>query len=69
MQTETIAALTSRVGAIQSDVTAMRRDVDTQQLAATDRQYLSRCFDLLDMELTALRDFIAGLSNVSRTEV
>jgi hypothetical protein len=63
MEKETINALTSRLGTLQSDVSAMRRTIDAEQLAITDRQYLSRCFDLLDMELTAVRDFIAALAN------
>lgn len=61
MQSETISTLTTRVGTLQADVGEFRRTIDLEELTVSDRQYLSRCFDLLDMELSALRDFLTGL--------
>lgn len=61
MQSDTISTLTTRVGTLQADISDLRRAVDLEELTVSDRQYLSRCFDLLDMELSALRDFLTGL--------
>jgi hypothetical protein len=38
-----------------------RRALDDERLAVSDRQYLSRCCDLLEMELSALREYLDGL--------
>ena len=63
MVPETIGALVSRVREIESDVTSLRRCIEGEDLATSDRQYLSRCFDLLDMELVALRQYVNGLQS------
>ena len=63
MDTETIGAVIARVRAIESDIGALRRTIDTGALAASDHQYLSRCFDLLTMELDALRQYLQGLAS------
>lgn len=65
MQAETIGAVITRVQAIESDVTQVRRMVDGQALAVSDRQYLERCFDLLDMEVRALLQYLGGLHEPS----
>ncbi|HEX6639819.1 MAG TPA: hypothetical protein VF215_01835 [Thermoanaerobaculia bacterium] len=51
-----------RVQVIASDVVALRRTIDGAELSVSDHQYLSRCFDLLTMELDALRQYLEGLS-------
>jgi hypothetical protein len=62
MDPETIGAVLSRVEGIESDVGALRRTIDAEALSVSDRQYVSRCFDLLHMELEALRQYLGGLS-------
>ncbi|HEY0142144.1 MAG TPA: hypothetical protein VGF48_14690 [Thermoanaerobaculia bacterium] len=61
MQAETVGALIQQVRAIEEQIRALRRTVDAEALAVSDRQYLSRCFDLLDMELGALGQYIDAL--------
>ena len=39
----------------------LRRLVDDEHLPESDRQYLGRCFDLLEMELSALTRYIEAL--------
>lgn len=63
MTSEPISAAITRVQSLTSDVDSLRRSIDAQDLPLNDRQYLSRCFDLLEMELTALRDYLGGLSS------
>ena len=53
-----------RVQAIESDIVALRRTIDGEELSVSDHQYLSRCFDLLAMELDALRQYLHGLASV-----
>ncbi len=65
MQSETMAAVLARVQTIESDVAAVRRMVDGEALAVSDRQYLARCFDLLDMEVRALLQYLGGLNEPS----
>lgn len=63
MTPETIEGALVRVHAIESDVGALWRTLDDQALSASDRQYLSRCFDLLSMELDALCQYLRGLGS------
>jgi hypothetical protein len=58
---DAIADAIARVRTIQADVAELRRAIDGQPVGTTDRQYLGRCFDLLDLELAALRDYLAGM--------
>lgn len=46
---------------MHDDVEVLRASIDAEPLAANQRQYLSRCFDLLHMEMTAVRNYIEGL--------
>ncbi len=62
MEPEMIGAVITRVQAIESDVAALRRTLDGEAMAVSDRQYLARCFDLLDMELRALRQYLHGMT-------
>ena len=62
MLEETAGALVRHVQTIESDVAALRQVLEAEQLALSDRQYLTRCFELLDMELVAIRQYIDGLS-------
>lgn len=62
MTTEAISAAIARVRSIEADLVTLRRALDAERLVMSDRQYLARCFDLLDMELTALRLFLDGLA-------
>ncbi len=63
MTADTIHAVITRVQAIESDVASLRRMVDGEELAVSDHQYLGRCFDLLDMELLALRQYLGALTS------
>jgi hypothetical protein len=63
MDPETIGVVISRVHGIESDVEALRQTIDSEALSVSDRQYLSRCFDLLHMELEALRQYLGGLAS------
>jgi len=63
MDAQTKGAVMSRVQAIASDIDALRRIVDAEPLSVSDRQYLSRCFELLQMELEALREYVGVLSS------
>jgi hypothetical protein len=61
MASETIGAVISRVATIESDIGGLRRTIDGEQLSVSDRQYVARCFDLLQMELEALREYLSGI--------
>lgn len=61
MEAGTIGVLLDQVHAIEEQIRALRRTVDGEALAVSDRQYLSRCFDLLDMELGAIGQYIDGM--------
>lgn len=61
MDAETMDAAVARVQSIAKDVSELRRALDAQALPVSDRQYLSRCFDLLAMELGALRQYLEGM--------
>lgn len=63
MDIETAGGVIARVRAIELDVVALRRTIDGEALSVSDRQYLSRCFDLLTMELDALRQYLRGLAS------
>lgn len=63
MQTERIANVTGRLEAIATEIDALRQTVEAEPLSVSDRQYLARCFDLLDMELRALRQYLDGLND------
>ena len=63
MDAATIGDVIARVQAIESDVAALRRTIDGEVLSVSDHQYLSRCFDLLTMELDALRQYLGGLAS------
>ncbi len=61
MRDETAEALIARIRSIEADVGAMQAAVEAEELAPSQRQYLARCFDLLHMELAAVRIYIDGL--------
>lgn len=63
MDVETIGGVLARVQAIESDIVALRRTIDGEELSVSDHQYLSRCFDLLTMELDAVRQYLHGLAS------
>ena len=63
MDAETIGGVLARVQAIESDLVALRRTIDGEELSVSDHQYLSRCFDLLTMELDAVRQYLHGLAS------
>lgn len=62
---DTLAEVVARVRSLELQVTTLRRSIDAESLPITDRQYLSRCFDLLDMELGALRQYLNGMASVA----
>lgn len=61
MHPETISQVIERMQLIESDVASIRETVESEELGMSDRRYLSRCFDLLDMELRALKQYLLGL--------
>jgi hypothetical protein len=63
VETATIGAVISRVGVVETELAALRRTIAAEELTVSDHQYLSRCFDLLAMELDALRQYISGLGS------
>lgn len=48
----------ARLRSIESEIHALHSAIDAQPLAPSQRQYLARCFDLLQIELTALRTYL-----------
>jgi prefoldin subunit 5 len=63
MDPQTIETVIARVEAIESEIAALRQAIDRHELAVSDRQYLSRCFELLTMELEALRSYLRGVAH------
>ncbi len=63
MDAETIGGAIARVQAIESDVVALKHTIGGEELSVSDHQYLSRCFDLLTIELDALRQYLRGLAS------
>lgn len=61
MQSERFSQVIERMQVIETDVAAIRQTVESEDLGTSDRRYLSRCFDLLDMELRALKQYLLGL--------
>lgn len=61
MEAETLGGLIVRLQAIESDVAALRGTIDAEPLPTSDRQYLSRCFDLLGMEIHAIQQYLSDL--------
>lgn len=61
MKAETIDAVIAHIQSMHASVEVLRKTVDAEPLAANQRQYLARCFDLLQMELTAVRSYIEAL--------
>jgi hypothetical protein len=58
---ETADGLIARIRSIEADVDRLRSNVAAEPLAANQQQYLARCFDLLHMELAAVRTYLAEL--------
>jgi hypothetical protein len=61
MKQETMDALIARIQSIEAEVGVLQSAVEAEVLAANQQQYLARCFDLLHLELTAVRSYIAAL--------
>ncbi|MGN6183665.1 MAG: hypothetical protein ACTHQM_08440 [Thermoanaerobaculia bacterium] len=66
MTSDHVSSAIARLQSITTDVDALRRSLDEHDLALTDRQYLSRCFELLSMELGAVSDYLRGMSASER---
>jgi RNA polymerase-interacting CarD/CdnL/TRCF family regulator len=62
MESETIGAAIAHLQSIATDISGLRRTLDAEGMSVSDRQYLSRCFDLLEMELAALREYLDGVA-------
>lgn len=65
MDSLTLRAAIALTRQIEWDVMELHRLIELERLRTGDRQYLSRCFDLLTMELLALREFMARMTNES----
>jgi len=63
MDSLTFRAAIARTHELESEIAELRRQIELEALGPADSQYLSRCFDLLAMELLALRQFITRLTN------
>lgn len=61
MRPQTVDALIARIQSIEGEVGALQFTVAGEALSGNQRQYLDRCFDLLHMELSAVRSYIADL--------
>lgn len=61
MKQETMDALIARLQSIEAEVGVLQSTVEAEVLAANQQQYLARCFDLLHLELSAVRSYIAAL--------
>ncbi len=61
LERQTIEPVIARIERVESEVVDLQRTVEIEILAVSDRQYLSRCFDLLNMELRALREYVGEL--------
>jgi hypothetical protein len=61
MRPETTDALTGRIRSIEAELDALQSAIAAEQLARSERQYLARCFELLHMELDAVRACIVEL--------
>ena len=61
MNHETADAAIARIRSIETDLGVLQQTLEAEPLAQNQRQYLARCFDLLAMELTAVRTYIADL--------
>lgn len=62
MQPEAISQVIERIQMIESGMASIREAVESEDLGTSDRRYLSRCFDLLNMELRALKQYLLGLN-------
>lgn len=47
---------------IELEVELLRREIETTPLERSERQYVSRCFELLEIELRAVRQFLLRTS-------
>ncbi len=61
MNSDRWSPLLERVTGVESEIDSIRRSIEGEDLPPSDRQYVSRCFDLLDMELEALRQYLGAL--------
>jgi hypothetical protein len=61
MTREMVVGFVQRITMIERDVADLRHNVTVQELSMSDLRYLSRCFDLLKIELDALREYVDGL--------
>lgn len=62
MDSPTLRAAIIRTQEIESEIADLRRNVELEPLGPADLQYLTRCFDLLAMELLALRQSIIRIT-------
>ena len=61
MKPETVDTFIGRIEAIEAEVGLLQATMEGEGLAPSERQYLARCFDLLHIELAAVRSYIAAL--------
>ena len=58
---DTAERLIARIGSLETELDMLQAAIAAEPLAANQQQYLARCFDLLHMELTAVRTYVADL--------
>ncbi len=64
MISDTAETLIARIRSIESEVDALQKIISAEALPENHRRYLARCFDLLHMELAAVRVYIATCGDV-----
>ena len=61
MAREAIHSLLEQVESMQRTVASLSLTLRGEVIDDRDRQYLSRCFELLDMELAAITEYLGRL--------
>jgi hypothetical protein len=61
MTQTTIATVGAHVEAIRLEIEQMKSVMEMEKLAASDRNYLQRCFELLRIEVSAIDDYVRSL--------
>ena len=59
---ETMSTVEKRLEAIEGEAASLRELFEAAALSHGDRAYILRCFDLLEMELRAMRQFLVSLT-------
>ncbi|HET7435832.1 MAG TPA: hypothetical protein VFN10_14080 [Thermoanaerobaculia bacterium] len=61
MTRETADTLVARIDSMSAEIDLLQAAIDAEELAPNQRQYISRCFELLHIELTTVTTYIKQL--------